>query len=160
MLTRSIDLDPFDLTIEEKIFRGAKRVCIIFAVAAVTLSALDLANIRSVENAAEFIHDNRQRVADLPDRIRSEIDRMSLASESPSVTVAIPRDDIAEIARPPSRRRRASSQAKAMPRRSPSLPPRVISMPSNSRWSRRPPWAKVGAAYCAADAGCGAAPRR
>ncbi len=100
MLTRSIELDPFDLTIEDKIFRGAKRICTIFAVAAVTLSALDLANIRSVENAAEFIHDNRSRIADLPDRIRSEIDRVSLASDSPSVTVAIPRDDIAEMPRP------------------------------------------------------------
>ena len=55
----SIDLDPFDLTIEEKIFRGAKRICIIFAIAAVTLSALDLMNIRSVETAAEFIHGDR-----------------------------------------------------------------------------------------------------
>jgi hypothetical protein len=99
-LTRNIDFDPFDLTIEEKIFRGAKRVCIVFAVSAVTLSLLDLANIRTVENAAAFINDNRMRVADLPDRIRSGIDYISLEPESPSVTVAIPRDDIVKMARP------------------------------------------------------------
>jgi hypothetical protein len=100
LLTRSIDLDPFDLTVEEKIFRGAKRICIIFAVAAVTLSAFDLAGIRTVENAAALINDNRTRIADLPDRIRSAIDSVSLASESPSVTVAIPRGDIAAAPRP------------------------------------------------------------
>jgi Cell Wall Hydrolase len=100
LLTRSIAHDPFDLTIEDRIFRGAKRICTISAVAAMTLSALNLANIRSVGSAAAFIQDNHSRIADLPDRIRSEIDRMSLASYSPSVTVAIPRDDIAEIAWP------------------------------------------------------------
>jgi hypothetical protein len=100
LLTGSIDLDPFDLTIEEKFFRGAKRVCIVFAVSAMTLSALDLANIRTVENAAEFIHENNLRIADLPDQIRSGIDRMSFTSASPSVTVTIPRDNVATRSRP------------------------------------------------------------
>ena len=105
MLTRSIDFDPFDLTIEQKIFRGAKRVCIVFAVSALTLSALDLANIHTVENAAALIHENRQRlaevrVADLPDLIRAGIDSISIVSESPSVTVAIPRDAAVKMARP------------------------------------------------------------
>ncbi len=105
MLTRSIDLDPFDLTIEDKIFSGAKRICTIFAVSALTLSALDLANIRTVENAAAFIHENRSRLADLrisdlADQIRSGIDSISLTSNSPSVTLAIPRDNIAETSRP------------------------------------------------------------
>jgi hypothetical protein len=105
LLTRSIDFDPFDLTIEQKIFRGAKRVCIVFAVSALTLSALDLANIHTVENAAALIHENRQRlaevrVADLPDLIRAGIDSISIVSESPSVTVAIPRDAVVKMARP------------------------------------------------------------
>jgi hypothetical protein len=105
VLKRSIDLDSYELTIEEKFSRGAKRVCVLFAVSALTLSALDLANIRSAESAAEFIHDSRLRltelnIANLPGRIRSEIDR--IASESPvaSVTVAIPRDEIVTASQP------------------------------------------------------------
>ena len=101
MLTRSIDIiDPFEPTIEEKIFRSAKRVCIVFAVAAVALSALDLMNIRSVANAAKFVQGNRQRVADLPDLIRSGIQSIALASPSPSAVAMIPRDEIAMTVRP------------------------------------------------------------
>ena len=69
MLTRAIDYDPFGETIEEKIFRNAKRICVIFAIGAVTLSALDIANIRTVENAAALIRESSFR--DLPDQIRS-----------------------------------------------------------------------------------------
>jgi hypothetical protein len=103
LLTRSIDLDPFDLPIEEKFFRGAKRVCTIIAVAAVTISALDLMGIHSVETAAGFIHDNRQRIAELPDVIRSGIQDISFTSsdmQSASVAVKIPRDDVAKISAP------------------------------------------------------------
>ncbi len=57
MSTSSIAFDAFDPTIEEKIFVAAKRVCIVFAVAALGLSALDLMNVRAVEAAAEFVHD-------------------------------------------------------------------------------------------------------
>ena len=103
MLKRSIDFDQDDLTVEEKIFRGAKRICVIFAVSAVALSAMDLANIRTAESAAEFIHDSRLRLGDislgdLPSRIRNELDRIAIADAS-SVTVAIPRDDIAVASR-------------------------------------------------------------
>ena len=105
MLKRSIDLDSYELTIEEKFSRGAKRVCVLFAVSALTLSALDLANIRSAESAAEFLHDSRLRltglnIAKLPDRIRSGIDRISTEPPAPSATVAIPRDDIVTASRP------------------------------------------------------------
>lgn len=104
MLKRSIDLDPFDLTIEEKLFRGAKRICTVFAVAAMTLSALDLADIHNAESAAEFIHENRVRlanldIAELPDQIRAGIERISFTSDSSSVTVAIPRGDFATASR-------------------------------------------------------------
>ncbi len=102
MLTRSIDLDPFDLTVEEKIFRGAKRVCIAFAVTALTISALDLMDVRSVEAAAQFIHDNRLRFADLPDAIRSGIQSISITPserQSASVAVKIPRDEILKVSR-------------------------------------------------------------
>ena len=79
MLKRSIDLDPSDLSIEKKIFRGAKRICIVFAVAALSLSTLDLMNIRSVDNAAAFIHDHRARIAGLPTLIRGGISQIALA---------------------------------------------------------------------------------
>lgn len=107
MLKRSIDLDSdsYELRIEEKFSRGAKRVCALFAVSALTLSALDLANIRSAESAAQFIQDSRSRfsglsIAQLPDRIRGGIDRIAAEPPSPSVTVAIPRDVIVTESRP------------------------------------------------------------
>jgi hypothetical protein len=100
LLTRNITFQPSGPSIEEKIFRGVKRAGVAFAVSAVTLGALDLANIRTVENAAAFINDNRMRVAELLDRIRSGIDYISLKSASPSVTVMIPRDAVATTARP------------------------------------------------------------
>jgi hypothetical protein len=101
LLTRSIDLYQDDFTTEEKIFRAAKRVCAIFAVTALTLSVLDLMNIRSVEAAAEFIHNNRDKIADLPGTITTEIRRMASLppsdsdSLSASVVVAIPRSQAA-----------------------------------------------------------------
>ena len=55
MLTSTIDFHASDVTLEEWIFVGAKRVCIVFAVAALAISALDLMNVRSVEAAAEFM---------------------------------------------------------------------------------------------------------
>ena len=100
MLKRNIDFDAFEPTLEEKIFRTAKRVCVVFAVSAVTLSALDLANIRTVENAAAFIHENRSRVSELPEQIRSAIDSLSFAAVVESATVVIPRGDIAAAPRP------------------------------------------------------------
>ncbi len=60
MLTRSIDSDPFDLTIKEKVLRGTKRICCVFAIVALTLGTLDLMNIHSVEDAAKFLHADGQ----------------------------------------------------------------------------------------------------
>lgn len=101
-MTRSSDLDPFDQTIGQRIFRSAKRVCIVFAVGAVALSALDLMNIRSVANAAEFIHRTRQRIADLSDLMRSGIQSVAEASPSPYAVAMIPRGEIAVM--PPATR--------------------------------------------------------
>ena len=95
MLTRSIDLiDSFELTIEEKIYLAAKRTCTVFAVAALMLAALDLADIRSVDNAADMIHNNRQRFADLPNLIRNGIQSIAIAAPSPYATAMIPRSEI------------------------------------------------------------------
>lgn len=95
MLTRSID--DAGPTFEEKILLGAKRLCILFAASAVTVSALDLMNIRSVESAGHFFSESRLRVADLPGSVRAAIGQISLmpSSSSASVTVAIPQDKFA-----------------------------------------------------------------
>jgi len=138
LLTRSIDLiDPFELTIEEKIYRAAKHICTVFAIAALMLTAIDLADIRSVDNAADMIHNNRQRFADLPNLIRNGIQSIAIAAPSPYVTAMIPRGEISVT--PRARAARRSSRASSvLPRRSPSLPPRAISMQSRSRWNHRP----------------------
>ena len=96
MLTRGIELyDPFDLTIEERIFLGAKRACAGFAVVALTISGLDLMNIRPLENVAEFINEHQHtRLADWPDLIRDGIHQISITPPA-SVVVAIPGDGLA-----------------------------------------------------------------
>ena len=71
MLTRSIDFDASDLTIEEKVFVAAKRVCVVFAIAALSISALDLMNVRAVEAAAEFVHDRSVVMASLRDGLQN-----------------------------------------------------------------------------------------
>ena len=112
VLTRNIDIDPFGLTIEEKIFSSAKRGCTIFAIAALTLVAFDFVNIRSIDNAVALIRDNQTRFADLPDRIREAIDSISIMPLSPSASAAIPRDNVA-VAAP------VKSQARVQARVSP-----------------------------------------
>jgi hypothetical protein len=95
LLTRSIDIvDPFEPTIEVKFYRGAKRLCIASAIGAVMLSALDLADIRSVESVTDLIHANSARVADLPNIIRIGIQSIAIAAPSPSASAMIPRGDI------------------------------------------------------------------
>src|SRR5262245_23676034 len=96
VITRSIDnIDPFEPTFEEKLFGAAKRICAAFAGIALTLSALDLMNIRSVESAAAFLHDNRQKIAELPAVLHSELRRIAIMPSNfdASVSVVIPRDD-------------------------------------------------------------------
>ena len=94
MLTRSIDLDdPFDLSFEEKLFYNAKRLCVCFAAVALSISGLDLMNIRPLERAAEFVQSHHAtRVAEWPALIRSGIQQISL-SVPPSAIAAIPSDD-------------------------------------------------------------------
>ncbi|GEM_PF-1107696 len=91
MLTRSIDLEPLGPTIEEMIFNGGKRVCVVLAVAALSISGLDLVSPGSLQAASEFIHESRTNYAELPDRIRVAIRQISVLPDS-SVVVAIPRD--------------------------------------------------------------------
>lgn len=100
MISRAIDLDPFAETIEEKIFRNAKRLCIIFAVGAVTLSALDIANIRSVGNAAALMRVNNASVAELSAPIRAGIELITFTSDEPTAVAAIPPGNVTIASRP------------------------------------------------------------
>ena len=94
MLRRSIYLDdPFELTIEEKVFRAAKITCVVFAGAALGLSALDLMNVKSAESVSEYIHTHR--VADIPRALWAGLNGIASAEPSPYVTVEIPRGNIA-----------------------------------------------------------------
>ena len=100
MLKRSIDVDPFELTFEEKIFRNGKRVCIGFAAVALTISALDLMNVGAVEAAAEFVHGHRKSLAGLPDTVVAGIQNFSFSagdSQPAQVAVLIPRADIVKM---------------------------------------------------------------
>ena len=101
MLTRSIDLDdPFDLSFEEKLFYNAKRLCVCFAVAALSISGLDLINIRPLEAAAEFANVHRNaRIAEWPGLIRSGIQQISFSVPA-SAVAAIPSGDFATTQRP------------------------------------------------------------
>ena len=100
MISRTIDLDPFADTIEEKIFRNAKRLCVIFAIGAVSLSALDIANIRTVENAAALVRGSNLSVASLPDTLRAGIERISFMSDEPSAVAVIPSVNFNVASRP------------------------------------------------------------
>src|SRR4029077_7302383 len=101
LLTRSIDLDdPFDLSFEEKLFYNAKRLCVCFAVAALSISGLDLINIRPLEAAAEFANVHRNtHVAEWPGIIRSGIQQISFSVPA-SAVAAIPSGGIATTQRP------------------------------------------------------------
>jgi cell wall hydrolase len=93
LLTRSIDIDdPFDLSFEERLFYNAKRLCVFFAIAALSISGLDLMNIRPLESAAAFAHAHRgTAVAEWPALLRTGIQQISF-SMPPSATVVIPSD--------------------------------------------------------------------
>ena len=95
VLTRSIDFDASDPTIEEKVFVAAKRVCVVFAIAALSISVLDLMNVRAVEAAAEFVHDRSVVMASLRDGLqnfsfgrRDEVATAFIAIPIPAETIA------------------------------------------------------------------------
>jgi Cell Wall Hydrolase len=91
VLKRSIDIiDPFELTLEEKIYRGAKRICIGFAIAAVMLTGLDLADVNPVQSATGAIPTDRHRIADLAGTIRAGIQSIAIVPPPPSAVAAIP----------------------------------------------------------------------
>jgi hypothetical protein len=140
LLTRSIDADPFGLTFEEKVFHAGKRVCVVFAIAAVGISALDLMNVRLVEAGAEFIRDSRLHSNEIPGRILSGIRQISVLPDQPSVIVAIPRDAVVK-----------APKIAALPERAPRIiaavaPPAKINVEAAVFKSDRSPVAELAAA--------------
>ena len=140
MLTRSIDIiDPFELTIEEKIYRGAKRICIAFAIGAMMLTALDLADVRMVRDAADAIQTNRHRIADVPNVIREGIQGIAIALPAPSAVAKVPsldttapprsNDDSPVKSLAAARRLDAVEVAMEQPPGAPDVPPAVTSAP-------------------------------
>jgi hypothetical protein len=107
VLTRSIDLDLSGPTFEERLFRNGKRICVVVAVAAITVSALDLMNASALTTASALIHEGRLNYTELPGRVLSGIHQISIYRDRTSVVVAIPRDapfdaqNLASISRPP-----------------------------------------------------------
>jgi len=98
LLTHRTDLDAqSELSLKEKFFHRTQKTCIIFAVAAVAISGLDLMHVRPLEMAVAFAHGHRDiRLADWPAIIRGGINEISIdAVASPSVVVAIPAERLA-----------------------------------------------------------------
>lgn len=112
MLKRSIYLDdPFELTIEETAFRAAKITCVVFVGAALTLSTLDLMNVRSVQSASAFVH--RHSVADLAHALRMQLIDVASAEPPPYATAEFPRGNVAFAPVTPSLR--VKREAAALP---------------------------------------------
>ncbi len=99
MLRRRTESVPFASGFQAKTFRYAKWGAGALAAIAVAIGALDLTNVAAVEAAVKFIDENHQRAADLPKRLRSEVDRKwRLAWQSAAVTTA--KQDTPIAARP------------------------------------------------------------
>lgn len=90
MLARSIDRDPFDAPIEQKIFHGSKRLGALFALIALSIGILDLIGAGSAQGTGAFIHNGQFNYAELSGRIRAV-----LGASAPPSFVAGPVTDVA-----------------------------------------------------------------
>jgi spore germination cell wall hydrolase CwlJ-like protein len=98
LLKSSIDYDSGP-TLEERVMHNAKRLCAGFAIVAVTISGLDLMNIRPVEAAAEMIQESNLKVSAIPSAVVAGLRSVSLTGDEKSeIAVLIPRDPNAKIA--------------------------------------------------------------
>jgi spore germination cell wall hydrolase CwlJ-like protein len=94
VLKRSLYLyDPFELTIEEKIFRAVKITCVVFACVALVLSALDMMGVKSIQSASAYIRTHR--IAEIPHTLHMQLTAAASAEPSPYAAVEIPRGHIA-----------------------------------------------------------------
>jgi hypothetical protein len=80
LLRRRTDSVPHGSEFQLKTFRFVKCAASVLAAIAVTISVLDLTNVAIVDAATKIIDEKYQSVADFPQRLRSEADRMSNAA--------------------------------------------------------------------------------
>ncbi len=97
MLARSIDPEAFGPTFEEKLFVIGKRICIVSAIAALSISVLDLVNANAVTTVAAALRDGRLNIAEIPGRLLAGIHEISIYPDRSTAVVAIPRDSIAGL---------------------------------------------------------------
>lgn len=83
--------DPFEPSLEEKLFLAGKRLCILFAGCAIVLGMLDIVGVRTLQNANDVVMSARTKFAGLGDTIRTGVSEISISPSSPSVTVLIPK---------------------------------------------------------------------
>ena len=127
MIARSIDIDhrdPFEPSIEEKLFLAAKRGCIGFAGLAMVLGVLDIVGIHSLDEARKAWDSTRLNVASLSslgDTVRGGIGNISItpatlsfSSPSDSVVVKIPSTQPRVAAKPASSPASSSSPVAAL----------------------------------------------
>jgi spore germination cell wall hydrolase CwlJ-like protein len=76
LLRRRIDCIPFESEFQATTFRYAKCAAGALAAMAVVISAFDLTNIAIVEPAISIIDKNAQSFTAVPERVRSEVDRV------------------------------------------------------------------------------------
>jgi hypothetical protein len=95
VLTRDIYRDFYKEesapTISDRLFVAAKRICFLFAGAALSLGVLDVFGVHSIVGAKTALHDAPSRLASFGDTLRAGISSISVkASSMDSVRVAIP----------------------------------------------------------------------
>lgn len=61
MLRRSVEVDAFELSFAERLFRNARRCCIALAALAFTIGMLDLMNVPLLKAAGAYLRDDQQR---------------------------------------------------------------------------------------------------
>jgi hypothetical protein len=93
LLKRSIEYDD-EATIEEIVLHYAKRICVVFAVAALTLGTLDLVSATALQNAAQYVHERHVTVAALPSLAVEGLRKVDIrfSPRDDEIALAIPRD--------------------------------------------------------------------
>ena len=98
MLTRDIYRDFYKdsgPTIGERLFVASKRLCFVFAGAALSLGALDVMGVHSILGATAALHDAPARIAGFGETLRNGISSISFKAPSmESIRVAIPQQTV------------------------------------------------------------------
>jgi hypothetical protein len=101
LLTRSIEFDDRQ-TIEQTVFRNAKRACVVVAVIALGVGALDLIQAGARDGASQVAHERRVSLAALPAWALTGLRKIDIGTSAPDeqVAVTIPREVDTRAERP------------------------------------------------------------